>query len=88
MLAAIASADRRASTNQEQLTMPQNRRQFLRSAAIALAATQLGFPRLARAAPFSTPIQHKEKRMTTVTATTDTTIAPFRVNMPEAHSST
>jgi pimeloyl-ACP methyl ester carboxylesterase len=63
--------------------MAETRRHFLRSAAIALAATQLGVPLLAHAAPFSTPIGHKETYMTTLAATTDTTIAPFSVNMPD-----
>jgi len=63
--------------------MPQNRRGFLRSAAIALAATQLGFPRLSHAQVLSTPIQSKENSMTTMTATTDVTISQFDVNVPE-----
>jgi pimeloyl-ACP methyl ester carboxylesterase len=63
--------------------MPQNRRGFLRSAAIALAATQFGFARLSHAQPLGTPIQSKESSMTTMTAATDVAISPFAVNVPE-----
>jgi pimeloyl-ACP methyl ester carboxylesterase len=63
--------------------MPQHRRDFLRSAALALAATQVGFPRFAHAQSLSTPIQGKENSMTTVTAITDVTISPFSVTVPE-----
>jgi pimeloyl-ACP methyl ester carboxylesterase len=65
--------------------MPQNRRGFLRSAAVALAAAQFGFPRLSHAQPqpLGTLIQSKEHSMTTLTATTDVTISPFGIDVPE-----
>src|SRR5262245_34429280 len=63
--------------------MTASRRHFLRSTAIALAAAQLGLVRPAHAAHVNTPIGRKEHRMMTMTAATDSTIVPFRVEMPE-----
>jgi pimeloyl-ACP methyl ester carboxylesterase len=62
------------------MTMPQNRRDFLRSAAIALAAAQFGLPRSGYAQSPNAPIQHKENPMTTMTALD---VRPFSVNIPD-----
>jgi pimeloyl-ACP methyl ester carboxylesterase len=66
------------------MTMPATntfaRRDFLRNAAIALAAAQLDVPRVALAQPLSSRMQRTENSMTTMT---DVNISPFTVNVPE-----
>jgi pimeloyl-ACP methyl ester carboxylesterase len=60
-----------------------NRRDFLRTAAIGLAALPVALPRLAHAQSSDIPLTFRQKTMTTMHTTTDTSIRPFSVNVPD-----
>jgi hypothetical protein len=61
--------------------MPQNRRQFLRNAAVALAAMQVGLPRLAYAHTRGNTDQVQRSMMMAVAE--DVSIRSFTLNVPD-----
>jgi pimeloyl-ACP methyl ester carboxylesterase len=66
---------------EEHHDMFSSRRDFLRSAALALAAVPVVVPRLAHAHSLSAPIQRSAKAMSATAA--DDSIQPYSVNTPE-----